>query len=774
MSVAPVRLKLAVRTLAELTCREGDIHFRYDDATQSQEGIDVQKRLQRNRDASYQREVPVAWIWRDDDVEFELSGRADGCDISEGVVEEFKTTRTDPARLFAHAGSVHRGQLRLYAALLAREQPEREWLLRLLYCDADTDAVTPFDERMSSAALEAFMQRCCTRLAQSLRTLRAHRTARNSRLAQLRFPFAAFRPAQRSLSAAVYRTVRDGGALLFEAPTGSGKTLGALFPSLMAMGQACTDRIVFLSSRTTGQATAQASLELLGAGDVVRCVTVTAKAKICFMPEPVCDPATCPYARGYYDRSPAAVAELLEAGTMSRSAIDSVARAHHVCPFELSLDAAVWADVIICDYNYVFDPVVRLKRLAGVTGDRIALLIDEAHQLFDRVRDALSTTFSRGLISAAHAKLSTVSAMRAAALDRRLTALRRTVVAEKGLDRNAFECRVDRPDALLRAAEALFDSLTTESDDRPTDAVVTELLFGLFRLLRVASWFDSQRYAVFLRGRRHEIELDVRCLDPSTSIAETLKEYRAHVRFSATLSPFELTARAHGQPDARMLRLPSPFPSDRLGVFVVPDISTLYRQRDATLPQLLLALRTIVTARDGNYLIVLPSFEYLGRVANAYAAWFPEQTIVLQSRGMSDASREAFISAFVDGRAIVGFVVLGGVFTESIDLPGESLIGIVVVGIGLPPPSLERSEMARVFGSFGRMQAFEQPAMTRVVQAAGRLIRRDTDRGVVCLIDRRFASSEYQAYLPHHWQPVCATSNELAIALEGFWRTTSD
>ncbi len=772
VSVPPVRLKLAIRTLAELTCRDGDIHFRYDEATQSREGIDVQKRLQRHRDASYQREVPVACIWRDGDVELELGGRADGCDITEGVVEEFKTTRTDPARLFAHAGSVHRGQLRLYAALLAREQAEREWLLRLLYCDADTDAVTPFDERMTRAELEAFLQQCCTRLAQSLRALRAHRLMRDAHLAQLQFPFATFRPAQRSLAAAVYRTVRDGGALLFEAPTGSGKTLSALFPALIAMGKAATDRIVFLSSRTTGQAAAQASIDLLGADDAIRRITVTAKAKICFMPEPVCDPAICPYARGYYDRSAAAVAELLDVGTMSRNAIEAVARAHQVCPFELSLDAAVWADVVICDYNYVFDPVVRLKRLAGVTGDRIALLIDEAHQLGDRVREALSTTFSRSLIARARGRLSSVPAKRAAALDRRLTALRRSAVAEKGLDRDAFECRVERPDALLRTAETLFEALAAEGDHGPSDPAITELLFGLFRLLRVAGWFDPQRYAIFLRGRRHEIELDVRCLDPSESIAETLKEYRAHVRFSATLSPFDATGRAHGQPDARTLRLPSPFRPDQLGVFVVPDIGTLYRQREASLPELVRVLRCVVTARTGNYLIALPSFEYLDRVARAYTEAFGQQSIVRQSRGMSDESREAFIGAFVEGSGVVGFVVLGGVFTESIDLPGDSLTGIVVVGIGLPPPSLERNEMARMFGSWGRVLAFEQPAMTRVVQAAGRLIRRDTDRGVVCLIDRRFATSEYAPYLPRHWQPVCATSDELAMKLKGFWQAT--
>ena len=772
MSDVPVRLNIAVSTLAQLTCRSGDIHFRYDDSTESQEGIDVQKRLQRNRAPTYQREASVKCLWRSGGVELELSGRADGVDRTQGVVEEFKATRTDPARLFEHAGNVHLGQLRLYAALLAREEPDRlEWRLRLLYCDPETDAVTPFEEQLTRDALEAFLNRCCGRLAKSLLALHAHRTLRNARLAELKFPFPSFRPAQRALSADVYRTVRDGGALLFEAPTGSGKTLSALFPSLVAMGQGSTDRVVFLSSRTTGQTTAEAGVALLGTDDVVRRVTVTAKAKICFMPEPVCDPAICPYARGYYDRNDAAVADLLAIGTMTRATIETVARAHEVCPFELSLDAAVWADVVICDYNYVFDPVVRLKRLAGVTDDRIALLIDEAHQLADRVRDALSTVFSRGSITRARAALSAGPPVeRAAALDRRLVALRRQVVRAHGLDRDAFEYRIEQPAPVLRAAEALLESLTDGADDRQHDPAVTELLFGLLRLMRVAGWYDAERFAIFLRGQRSEIELDLRCLDPSAAIADTLKEYRAHVRFSATLSPFELTGRAHGQPDARTLRLPSPFPPDRLGVFVVPDVNTLYRQRGESLPKLVQVIHTIVTARAGNYLIALPSFEYLDRVADAYTTQHPRQRVVRQSRGMSDASRAALIEVFHDGLGpVVGFAVLGGAFTESIDLPGDALIGIGVVGIGLPPPTLERNEMERMFGTFGRMLAYEQPAMTRVVQAAGRLIRRETDRGVVCLIDGRFLSSAYRDYLPRHWQPVRAPSRELSASLHAFW-----
>ena len=769
-----VRLKIAVRNLAQLTCRSGDIHFRYDDSTDSREGIDTQKRMQRGRGPTYEREVAVKGIWSDGFAEIELAGRVDGCDLSAGIVEEFKTTRSEAERLYAEAGGVHVAQLRLYAALLSRLHPERAvWRLRLLYCNPDSNVVMPFEESLDVAALDGFLTRCCATLARALTDLQRHRERRNARLEALAFPHPTFRPAQRELSAAVFRTVRDGGALLFEAPTGSGKTLGALFPTLLAMGRGSVDRVVYLSSRTTGQSAAEATVQRLGADDAVRRITIIAKAKICFMPEPVCDPAICEHARGYYDRCAPAIADLLAAGTMTRETIERIARSHRVCPFELSLDAAVWADVVVCDYNYVFDPVVRLKRLAGVTNDRIALLIDEAHQLGDRVRDALSTSLTRSLLSRARKVIGdAVAAKKAAALDRRLTQLRRDAIRATQLDAHAFECRIEHADGVLRAGEALLDALTAEAAAQH-DPIVTELIFALSRLVRVATWYDAERFAIFLRGDGRGIEVEWRCIDPSAAIAQTLDDFRSHIRFSATVAPFDLTGRAHGQPDAHTLRVPSPFSAERLGVFAVPDVGTLYRQRHASLPRLVGVLRSTTEARRGNYLVALPSFEYLDRVADAYAAATGAPRIVRQARGMSDTARAAYLGAFErGGESIVGFAVMGGLFTESIDLTEGALAGIVIVGVGLPPPSLERNAIEAHFGErYGRMLAYEQPAMTRVVQAAGRLIRRETDCGIVVLVDPRFVSPTYRDYLPNEWRIVRTTADRLPDSLASFWRT---
>ncbi len=688
-------------------------------------------------------------------------------------MEEFKTTRVDPQRLHAHAGSTHWGQLQLYAALLAREAPQHaSWRLRLLYCHPDTSVVTAFEEMRTGAQLAAFFNTCCEHLAARLAALARHRSSRDAQLRSLAFPHTEFRGGQRRLAAAVYRTVRDGGGMAVEAPTGSGKTMGTLFPALRAMGDGHADRIVFLSSRTTGQVAAESAAALLNTSDMVRLVTVTAKAKICFMPEPVCDPQVCRYAEGYYDRVEDAVSELIERRTMSRAVIEDVARAHQVCPFELTLDAAVWSDVVLCDYNYVFDPVVRLKRLAGIAADRMTLLIDEAHQLGDRVREGLSTTLHRATLRAARGAIDEPGIVRhMAALDRRLLAVRAELVRTRGVQRDAFECAVEMPQGVLRAAQTLLEALAESATQRSNAPAVTELTFALVRLLRAATWFDDARFAVIARGRKRDIEIDIRCLDPSVAIAETLAAFHSHIRFSATLSPFDVYARIHGRTRARPLRLPSPFPPDRLGVFVVPDVSTLYRARTLSIDALVGVLETLLAAQRGNYLVALPSFEYLTLLADAFEAKTSGFEMLRQRRAMSDAERADFLQRFrTQATPVVGFVVLGGIFTESVDLPGDALIGIAIVGIGLPPPTLERAEMALRYGTpLGAAVAYEQPAMTRVIQAAGRLIRRESDRGVLCLIDARFLTPTYRGYLPAHWQIQRTPARVLRSSLAAFW-----
>ncbi len=777
MTNAPDRpqYRLAVRTLTEFVCRRGDIHFRYDAATQGREGIEAQQKLQRGRGTGYQREVKLDHHVRADGFDVMLSGRADGCDLTQEVplVEEFKATRSDVGALHTHLGHLHFAQLKCYAALLALREPHHSrWQLRLIYVHPDTLATTHHELVEARGTLLAFLETTLAQLVDWLTTERLHRSERDESLRHLQFPFAEFRPRQRQLAAAVFRSLRDRQALLAEAPTGCGKTLATVFPALKALAEAHQDRIVYLTSRTTGQRAAELALAQLDPHAALRSVTITAKARTCFMPEPVCDPERCRYARGYHDRLQPALRELLDGPAMDRARIEAVATTHTVCPFELSLDAASWSDVIIGDYNYVFDPVVRLARIRGLFAEPSVLLIDEAHQLTDRTRTMLSSIFHRRTLRQALTLDLPVEVHKALRnFDRRLVTLRREVARTNALDTHGFECAIELPERLMGAVTKLVALLASLTDELPDDPALTELNFALWNLLRAAGWYDPKRFATLLRVTGRELELEIACLDPGAHIADRLADYDASVRFSATLNPAALFQHLHGVPDQPSVQIASPFPAEHLAVSIVPDVSPLYQDRERTLEPLVCLIDTVVAAKSGNYLVALPSFAYLERVAATYAARFPQRQTLVQQPTMSQQARDDFIARFCAAQEpVVGFVVMGGVFTESVDLPGDALIGIVVVGIGLPPRSLRRDRIAAAHADdLGFTIAYQQPAMTRVVQTAGRLIRTQNDRGVLCLVDPRYLNPGQRRFFPAHWRPEVVPARHLGTTLETFW-----
>ncbi len=767
--------RLAVRTLTEFVCRRGDIHFRYDAATQGREGIEAQQKLQRGRTAGYQREVKLDHQVRADGFAVMLTGRADGCDLTQAVplVEEFKATRSEVGALHAHLGHLHFAQLKCYAALLALREPHHpSWQLRLIYVHPDTLVTTSHELVEERGRLLAFLETTLAELVDWLAAERLHRSARDESLRHLLFPFAEFRPRQRQLAAAVYRSLRDRQALLAEAPTGCGKTLATVFPALKALAEAHQDRIVYVTSRTTGQRAAELALAQLDPHAALRSVTITAKARTCFMPEPVCDPEHCAYARGYHDRLQPALRELLDGPAMDRARIEAVAATHTVCPFELSLDAASWSDVVIGDYNYVFDPVVRFARIRGLFSEPSVLLVDEAHQLTDRARAMLSSTFARRTLrQALGLDLPAELGKALRNFDRRLVTLRREVARSNGLEKVDFECAIELPERLIGALTRLAELFASVADQLVDDPALSELNFALWNLLRAAGWYDPKRFTTLLRTDGRDIELEIACLDPGAHIAERLADYAASVRFSATLNPAALFQHLHGLTDQPSVQIASPFPTEHLAVSIVPDVSPLYQDRERTLQPLVCLIETVVTAKPGNYLIALPSFAYLERVAATYSAQFPQRQTLVQQRTMSQQSRDDFIARFSAVREpVVGFVVMGGVFTESVDLPGDALIGIVVVGIGLPPRSLRLDRIAAAHADdLGFTIAYQQPAMTRVVQTAGRLIRTQDDRGVLCLVDPRYLNPGQRRFFPAHWQPQVVPAHQLGSTLDAFW-----
>jgi len=777
VSAAPRRF--SVRALAALVHRRGDLFARLDGQTRPVEGIRAQQRLQRRRGAGYECERTLTLVDERAEPALAIHGRLDGCDLtrSPALVEEIKTTRADPDRAHAHLHSLHWAQLRLYAALLRHELGDQGapsgWCLQLTYVHPDSGASRRFEEHWRGEALDDFLRDTLACCRHWLRDRDEEAERRDRWLAQRDFPYAGFRPHQRALARRVFAALRDGEGLALEAPTGSGKTMGLLYPAAKALAAGHCERVIYLTSRGTGARAALAALEDLDpSGQALRRVQLTAKAEVCPVAGMPCDPERCDYAAGYYDRHRAAVADVLRAGHGDRARLSAIAEAHRVCPFELSVDAARWADVVIGDYNYVFDPLVQLGALTDEPG--AALLVDESHQLGPRVQAMLSLELRRSTLRAARDEQPPAPEplrRSLASLDRALG--RACAAAGQG------ETEVPAPAGLFRALLRLRQTLDALPPGWQSGPLLSRLLMELARWQRAGDWLDEARFLFSAERRGRERTLTLHCLDPGAYLGEALGRFRSHVRFSGTLSPLPLYQRQHGQRDGPAERVASPFGADQLAVLVVPDVDVRLRRREASLPRLQALTTGLCRSRPGRYLIALPSFAYLDRFLTSCRPAAADLDWLVQSPAMDPEAREAFIAELASplaacrGRSRVGVVVLGGVFGESVDFGAASLTGVVCVSIGLAPPTLAR-EAQRARGEAGEGfdgydLAYRLPAMTRVLQMAGRLLRSPEDRGVLCLVDDRFQDPRLRRYFPAHWQPRTTPAAEVPAAAAAFW-----
>ena len=783
----PTAATVAVRDLAAFVHRRGDIHYRYTGSATAVEGIGAQRRAQPNREG-YRREVPVEGTFEGNGVSLRIRGRIDGIDDDAGLIEEYKTTRSEVEGLHAHIGHLHMAQLKLYAALvnamedtaMAASARRDAWRLRLVYLHPDDGTATPFEQTHRREGLAEFLAETVAAYTAWLARTAARIERRDACLGRLPFPFSDFRDSQRRLARGVYRAFRDREQLLVEAPTGSGKTAATVFSALRSIGDGALDRVIYLTARTTGKQSPTETVERCAVGGRASTVVLTAKRDICFNPDVACDPDCCQYARGYYDRMRPARDALLDTGLATRDAIERVAEDHRVCPFELSLDAAAWADVVVCDYNYVFDPIVRFERLAAPPFTRVGLLVDEAHQLGDRVRGMLSTSLKRSALKRALAEtLPPRLASRLRAIDRALLKLRREArdaAAQPGPEEQPGEVReeaeqpeyrIEEPGALLRAVDRLLaEAAETDLGPHPE---TREFLYDCFRFLEGDGWRDEENYCHLLATDRRNIEARMACLSPAEHIDAVLRRYAGAVRFSGTVSPLPLFQVIHGQDaSSRAARVRLDWGAN-LGVFVVDDVSTYYRDRAASRDALAGVIEAVVGAAPGNYLVAFPSFAYLDLVVPRLSG---VAEVVAQRPGMTDGEKREFIRRLSarNREPLIGAAVLGGMFAESVDFDGGALKGVIVVGVGLAPRSLERDLIGKRFGADGFDVAYRQPGMTRVAQAAGRAVRGVDDAGVVVLVDPRFREVEWGAFFPHHWRPVEAGRRDIGAAVASFWR----
>lgn len=744
---------VAVRALCEFTAKAGDLDLRFTPSPTALEGIAGHATVTASRAAGYERELSLAG-------EFEglrVRGRADGFDPHRNRLEEIKTHRGDLARQPANHRHLHWAQARVYGWLLCEARQLAQITLALVYFDIATQKETVLEEVAQREDLRLFFEDQCRRFLDWARQEAAHREARDARLAALAFPHPTFRDGQRELAEASYKAAAQGRRLMAQAPTGIGKTVGTLFPVLKACPGQKIDKLFFLAAKTPGRQLALDALEVIGSaapGLPLRVLELTARDKACVHPDKACHGESCPMARGFYDRLPAARSQALAQQAMQGPALREVALAHQVCPYYLAQELTRWADVVVGDYNYVFDTSALLHAFALDNGWRVAQLVDEAHNLVERGRQMYSAEI--GLPSLRAARTGAPAPVRRA-LDR----LRRTWSELLPGDGASYAVLEEIPggwlDALQRASAAIGDHL----DDAPHEppGPLQEFHFEALAVLRLAEAFGSHSvFDVSVRPGRHGPEAlpCIRNLVPAPFLKPRFEAAHATVLFSATLNPPGFYQDMLGLPDDTVwIDVASPFQAEQLSVRLVRSISTRWADRDRSLAPIADLIARHYADAPGNYLAFFSSFDYLQRVATLLRERHPALPVFEQSPAMPEAQRRAFLDRFEPGGRGIGFAVLGGSFGEGIDLPGDRLVGAFIATLGLPQVNPVNEEMRRrmqqTFGS-GYDYAYLYPGIRKVVQAAGRVIRTREDRGSVVLIDDRFARPEVRALLPTWWQ----------------------
>ncbi|MBN3765320.1 ATP-dependent DNA helicase [Burkholderia sp. Ac-20365] len=745
---------VAVRTLCEFTARRGDLDLRFTPAPSALEGIAGHQVVTARRASGYETEVTLTGTHGS----LTVRGRADGYDPALNRLEEIKTHRGDLDRMPANHRALHWAQALVYGHLLCEARGLAELTVALVYFDIASQKETVLTEQHTAASLRAFFEDQCERfIAWALRE-EAHREARNAALNALRFPYGEFRSGQRELSVAVFRAARDARCLMAQAPTGIGKTLGTIFPLLKACGADHLDRVFFLTAKTPGRALALDAIESLHRSEAalpLRTLELVARDKACEHPDKSCDGESCPLARGFYDRLPAARDTALQARTLDRAAVREAALAHDICPYYLAQEMARWCDVVVGDYNYYFDSSAMLYALTQLNGWRVAVLADEAHNLPDRARRMYSATLDQYAFRGARHTAP-------AALKKPFDRLNREWNALNRERKTAYEVLPDVPPKLQSALQNLTSSIGDQLAEAPQSVDETTLRF-YFDALHFASLVEEfgahSIVDVTLDTRQSAkatTEICVRNVIPAPFLKPRYAAARATIVFSGTLSPQHFYRDMLGLPDdTGWLEVEGPFRAEQLDVRVARHVSTRWRDRERSLEPIVDLIAQQYAARPGNYLGFLSSFDYLQRVAGSMRERHPHVPIWTQEPRMDEASRDAFLARFTTGSAGVGFAVLGGAFSEGVDLVGERLIGAFIATLGLPQMNDVNEQMRRTFDTqFGNGYdyAYLYPGMQKVVQAAGRVIRTEHDAGVVHLIDDRYQRADVRRLLPRWWK----------------------
>ena len=758
-------IRISVRNLVEFILREGDIDNRTgggQDPENMQMGSRIHRKIQRQMGSDYQAEVPLKTEIVCDGFTLKIEGRADGLihTKEQVMVDEIKGVLRELDRVQEPAG-IHLAQAKCYASMVAEQEGADEIGVQMTYCQMETEEVKRFQYSYQSNELKVWFDEVIRQYKKWAKFQIEWRKARNASIKGIEFPFP-YRKGQRDLAVSVYRTILRKKKLFIQAPTGVGKTISTVFPAVKAVGEELGEKIFYLTAKTITRTVAEQAFETLREQNLkFKVITLTAKEKICFCEEASCNPDDCPYAKGHFDRVNDAVYELLmQEDVMSREVLEAQARKHKVCPFEMALDVSTWVDGVICDYNYVFDPDARLRRFFAEGGaGGYLFLIDEAHNLVERGRQMYSAELCKEDFLAVKKLVKGEAprfAKRLEACNKILLAMKKECENYKVLD-NISHFGIQLMNVLSET-----DRYLEECVDKEVRETVLDFYFQVRSFLNIYDGLD-ENYVVYTEYQENgRFVLKLFCVNPAANLQKCLDKGNSAVFFSATLLPIQYYKRLLStEKDNYAVYIDSSFDTKKRLLMNGVDVSTRYAMRSREMYQRYATyIFRVVKAKMGNYLIFFPSYRFMEDVYQEFtqllASDEEEMELVIQQKHMDEEERENFLRAFEMGRekSLIGFGVLGGIFSEGIDLTNEKLIGTLIIGTGLPQVCNEREILKSYFdqkGLYGFDYAYRYPGMNKVLQAAGRVIRTEDDRGVILLLDERFQREKGKEIFPKEW-----------------------
>jgi len=768
--------QISVKDLISFYYCEGSISSTFLGKNRALQGTSVHKKIQDSRPDNYIKELFLQEIIEKDEFTLKISGRADGLykplKQELAIIEEIKSTYLDLDYLKQKPVKQHLAQAKVYAYLYLKDNENKEISTHLTYYNLKTKKQLVISNQYSYDSLKIFFKELIIKYLNWLQALTDAELLRNLSLQSLDFPFASLRKGQRKMMVSVYKTIEKSSAIRIQAPTGIGKTMAVIYPALKTLSTGLNKKLFYLTTKGTVADVAENSCQiLLDKGANFRTLFLTAKSKICFNPEKCCDASECIYAKDYYAKFDKIRFKVFNHNLLTKSVLEEIARKYQVCPFELGLDFSLYCDLIIGDCNYFFDGKARLQRYFTEISEDYTLLLDEAHNLPERVRNSYSAEINRDKIVEVRKEIKTAPTE----IKRNLKELNKLLIEEeKDYDYGNWIITEIKPEVLRAVNEYLnlMDSWLAQNPVSDTKPFLLDLYFYFNDFLRIYN-IIAKNFVVYIQKKKR-ICYKVYCLDPAPIIGDLTSQVRSLIYFSATLEPedyFEYLLKAN-EKDNYVLYLDSPYSPDNMCVIYDRIIDTTFRHRELYYAQIADKIVHTIKAYSGNYIVFFPSYKYLESVYELAEPQLIGHRLIKQVTHLTSEERNSVLSSFTEDN-IVLFAVTGGFFAEGIDLQGDLVKGCIVVGISLPMVSFERKLIQDYYSQEGKNgfdYAYKFPALSKVIQAGGRLIRRQTDTGILLLLDKRFLHSHYKKYLPETWRSdyIATYSKDISIFIENW------